>query len=244
MLVLSCHICETICSLLWDERLTAVGRKDYICGTKRISNYKYNFIISIMAVYYDIYPTPHPKEKECQEFHVRAVLGNPKSDSELLMSITHKCTITPSDIKGVLSALSDFIKEEISEGRRVHLDGIGYFYPTLTCGEHIEWQNISARKIELKNISFRAEMEILGELKREISFCAVQEKKHSQKHTIEDIIGMLNIYFEINEEIDRNGLQKLCCLTRTTSLRYLRKLMESGYLIRLGTIHAPRYTQA
>ena len=37
-----------------------------------------------------------------------------------------------------LDALSHFMGRELGEGRQVHLDGIGYFRPTLTCTEPVK----------------------------------------------------------------------------------------------------------
>lgn len=45
--------------------------------------------------------------------------------------ICKRCTVTSTDIVAVLDALSHAMQDEFLQGRRVHLQGIGYFHPTI-----------------------------------------------------------------------------------------------------------------
>ncbi|MCH3992688.1 MAG: HU family DNA-binding protein [Prevotella sp.] len=47
---------------------------------------------------------------------------------ELAGMITRRCTATEADTLAVLSALKDVMKEQLAEGRKVVLDGFGYFH--------------------------------------------------------------------------------------------------------------------
>ena len=47
---------------------------------------------------------------------------------ELADMITRRCTATEADTLAVLSALKDVMKDQLLEGRKVVLDGFGYFH--------------------------------------------------------------------------------------------------------------------
>ncbi len=47
---------------------------------------------------------------------------------ELADMITRRCTVTEADTLAVLSALKDVMKDQLLEGRKVVLDGFGYFH--------------------------------------------------------------------------------------------------------------------
>ena len=71
-----------------------------------------------------------------------------------------------TDVLAVLDALSHFVGRELGEGRQVHLDGIGYFVPTLTCtgtGGATETKRKST-KVKLKNITFRPDKALRSEI--------------------------------------------------------------------------------
>ncbi len=60
---------------------------------------------------------------------------------------------TETDVSAVLDALSHVMGEELSEGRQVHLDGIGYFYPTLKSEKGITREtDRKNEKVRLKGI--------------------------------------------------------------------------------------------
>lgn len=195
-----------------------------------------------MAINYDIYQTPTQNSRETNKFHARVVLGNPKSDKELIETINKRCTLTPSDIKGVLTALSDFIKDEMLEGHRVHLEGIGYLYPVITMNKEKNEKKIISQDITVKSISFRAEKEIINELKSKAEFCLSKRKNHSATYSDEDISITLRKYFEKNEEIDRATFQQLFSLTKSTSFKVLKRAIDMGIITQKGTHQYPRYT--
>ena len=72
---------------------------------------------------------------------------------------------THSVVSAVLDALSHFMGRELGEGRQVHLDGIGYFRPTLTCTEPVKVDTKrKSTKVKLKSITFRPDMALRSEV--------------------------------------------------------------------------------
>lgn len=88
-----------------------------------------------MAILFEWYETPVPNnetdETEKTTIHARITLNGKVGTDEIRRKIQKRSSLTETDVSAVLDALSHVMGEELSEGRQVHLDGIGYFYPTL-----------------------------------------------------------------------------------------------------------------
>ena len=89
-----------------------------------------------MAISFDWYENPvSPDKPEEKRFHPRIIANGQIDTKDLRSRIQSRCTLNEVDVTAVLDALSQVMGEELCEGRQVHLDGIGYFYPTLTATE-------------------------------------------------------------------------------------------------------------
>ena len=86
-----------------------------------------------MAILFDWYENPKTKDKQDEELtlHPRIRLNGSTGTAQLRRFIQEYCSLTETDVSAVLDALSHFMGRELGEGRQVHLDGIGYFRPTL-----------------------------------------------------------------------------------------------------------------
>ena len=83
----------------------------------------------------------------------------------------------------------------MGEGRQVHLDGIGYFYPTLTATEEISADTPRKNsKVKLKAIQFRSDKK----LKQSVGYIKIKQikrVKHSAKLSEIEIDMRLKEYF-------------------------------------------------
>ena len=79
--------------------------------------------------------------------------------------IQERCSLTETDVTAVLDALSHVLGQELGDGRQVHLDGIGYFHPTLKCIEEVTAETKRQNtKVRLKGIKFRADQALKNEV--------------------------------------------------------------------------------
>lgn len=196
-----------------------------------------------MPITYDLYTIPDPQDEENKLYHVRVVPSKPQTPKELEQTIEKRCTLTTTDVHASLIALSDIMKEELLHGRRVHLPGIGYFYLTITANpaDKKSMQKVRAPELEVKSIAFRPDKELMMDLKKEAKFEPTEYDTQSTKQTEISMMGILSDYFKDHSELDRSILQRLCGLTRSTALRWLKRLEEEGKLENFGNRHAPRY---
>lgn len=79
---------------------------------------------------FSVYNTPATKEKKSHPYPRVISRGTRKMD-RICYELSDSCSITSSDIKGVLEALSQYIGRELAEGYTVELEGLGHFSPSL-----------------------------------------------------------------------------------------------------------------
>lgn len=196
-----------------------------------------------MAILFEWYENPvAPGKPGKKRFHARIIYNGKLSTKELRAKIQQRCTLTETDVTAVLDALSHVMGEELGEGRQVHLDGIGYFRPTLTCTEEIA-ANTPRRntKVVLKGIRFRADQT----LKNSVGNVKVMQSKyanHSSKLVETDVDERLTEYFGKHQVMLRRDFERVCGMTRSTAVNRLRKLREDGKLDNIGLRTQPIYT--
>lgn len=149
-----------------------------------------------MAISFDWYENPvSPDKPEEKRFHPRIIANGQIDTKDLRSRIQSRCTLNEVDVTAVLDALSQVMGEELCEGRQVHLDGIGYFYPTLTATEEISADTPRRNtKVKLKGIQFRSDQK----LKNSVGHIKIKQMKriiHSPKLSETDIDSRLRKYF-------------------------------------------------
>lgn len=87
--------------------------------------------------------------------------------------ITSKSTYTPSDIRGMVSAITEFIGQSIAEGYSVKIDGLGIFTATLgfrpeaKSGEPDKDMRHKAPSVEIRSVKFRADNSLIRQMKQD-----------------------------------------------------------------------------
>ena len=183
-----------------------------------------------MAILFDWYENPvSPDQPKKKRFHPRIAYNGQVDTDEMRSKIQSRCTLNEVDVTAVLDALSQVMGEELGEGRQVHLDGIGYFYPTLTATEEIAADTPRRNmKIKLKAIRFRSDQK----LKNSIGLIKVKQLKknfHSSKLS------------EVEIDMQRRDFQSLCGMVRSTAMIHIRRICQEGKLQNLGLRNQPIY---
>ncbi len=196
-----------------------------------------------MAILFDWYETPKPADKQGEEktLHPRIKLNGSTGTDVLRRRIQEHSSLTETDVTAVLDALSHIMGEELAEGRQVHLDGIGYFYPCLTCtGPVTASTKHKLTTVKLKAIKFRADQT----LKNEFGPLRVKCLKGSlefKRLTNEEIDRRLTNYFKTHQFLRRTDFQELCGMPRSTAMRHLRRLRSEEKLENAGGLMQPIY---
>ena len=198
-----------------------------------------------MAISFDWYENPvSPDKPEEKRFHPRIIANGQIDTKDLRSRIQSRCTLNEVDVTAVLDALSQVMGEELCEGRQVHLDGIGYFYPTLTATEEIAADTPRRNtKVKLKGIQFRSDKK----LKNSVGHIKIKQMKriiHSPKLSETDIDNRLKKYFTDHQIMQRSDFQDITGMVRSTAMIHIRRLRTEGKLLNIGIPSQPIYVPA
>ena len=198
-----------------------------------------------MAISFDWYENPvSPDKPEEKRFHPRIIANGQIDTKDLRSRIQSRCTLNEVDVTAVLDALSQVMGEQLCEGRQVHLDGIGYFYPTLTATEEIAADTPRRNtKVKLKGIQFRSDQK----LKNSVGHIKIKQMKriiHSPKLSETDIDSRLKKYFTDHQIMQRSDFQDITGMVRSTAMIHIRRLRTKGKLLNIGIPSQPIYVPA
>ena len=198
-----------------------------------------------MAISFDWYENPvSPDKPEEKRVHPRIIANGQIDTKDLRSRIQSRCTLNEVDVTAVLDALSQVMGEELCEGRQVPLDGIGYFYPTLTATEEIAADTPRRNtKVKLKGIQFRSDQK----LKNSVGHIKIKQMKriiHSPKLSETDIDSRLRKYFTDHQIMQRSDFQDITGMVRSTAMIHIRRLRTKGKLLNIGIPSQPIYVPA
>ena len=133
-----------------------------------------------MAVQFELYKTPMPKEKKNKvRYHARPISYETVNTEKLVYRIHERCSLSPSDVIATLEELKYEVAQCLKEGKKVHIDGLGYLQVTLSCEEEIrDPKDKRVHKVKLKAIKFKADKELKAELS-DMEFHRSKYRPHS-----------------------------------------------------------------
>lgn len=198
-----------------------------------------------MDAQFEFYLTPQPKPDSEERYHARIVGARTVGMGELAEMIQGRCTVTSADTKAVLAALSDVMVEVMSEGNRIHLSELGYFYPTLECDAVSHPDEATAGDVRFKSVRFMPEASLKKRMKAGMKLRKSRQSGfHSRKCSDEEMDGILRRHFASNPTITRKTFGELCGLKRCAALQWITRLVEEGRLVNVGTARMPVYMPA
>lgn len=194
-----------------------------------------------MSLLYEFYRNPQSDENEKRKYHPRVITTGRVDTEQLARDIQQSCSLTRSDVKGMLAALADKMAQYLSEGKRVYLEDIGYFKVNLECNQEItEIDDKGVGKVSFKSISFRAD-ERLKKIMKRTKIYRSNLKPHSMPMSSEEIEAKLTEHFATNAFITRREFQFLCQLLKPTACRIIKRLVEEGKLKNIASSRSPVY---
>lgn len=198
-----------------------------------------------MAILYDWYENPSESDdSEEKGLHPRIFLNGKVGTDKLCRMIHGRSSLSVGDVKNAFEMLAQICGEELREGREVHIEGLGYFAPILRSTQKVTRSTKNKwSKMELKTIGFRPDARLRGEL---VGAKASRSKyaRHSESLSEVEIDMRLKEYFADHDVMLRYDFQEVCCMTRTTANRHLRRLLEEGKLRNIGKRMQPIYVAA
>ena len=198
-----------------------------------------------MAILYDWYENPgESDDSEEKGLHPRIFLNGKVGTDKLCRMIHGRSSLSVGDVKNAFEMLAQICGEELREGREVHIEGLGYFAPILRSTQKVTRSTKNKwSKMELKTIGFRPDARLRGALAG-VKASRSKYARHSESLSEVEIDMRLKEYFADHDVMLRYDFQEVCCMTRTTANRHLRRLLEEGKLRNIGKRMQPIYVAA
>ena len=188
-----------------------------------------------MAIEYDFYKT-HGALADKSPYHVRTVDHDTVDTETLIKRIQQGTTLTIPDLKGAISALSQEITHHLKEGRKVYLEGLGYFSLSID-GEVVTDKN---DKLHLKNprvrtVKFLPEEQMMKQM-GELSFsCQGHKGRHSQPQSETSIAEAIQQLLAEKPVFTARDFFKAANVTSATGYRILKKWVAERKIQNIGT---------
>ncbi len=193
-----------------------------------------------MGALYDFFRTPQPKNKDKVRYHARVVVRNTIKTKDIARKIASRSTIKEGDVIGTLVELAKILRDELPEGRSVHIDGIGSFRISAQSPSVRSTKEIRAESIQYKGIVFTPEKELTRKLKA-TKFEKTPYSHRSLNLSDLEIDAKLTDFFTDHDYITTAEMRALCGLSYMTALRRLQERVEDGRLTHPGHRRAPFY---
>lgn len=197
----------------------------------------------IMAIKYEI-QTIRNSEGSGKERRFARIFGHePMTAEQIENFIQDNCSLTRSDVRSALVALSDCMLHELRSGNRFYLPGIGYFALSvdLDMPENLPNEKARADYITLRSVRFQPERSLVKKVGQGMRFERAQFSTLSRQYNEEDIVAGLRSFFENHIFLTRRNMEQEFGLRPSTARRWLRRLEEKSVLRREGAKNSPIY---
>lgn len=191
-----------------------------------------------MSAFFDTYKSP-PRKDGKVSIHPRLVSPNRFSSAQMMSEQEHATTLTRHDLRAALSAVSAYLTAQLSEGGRVHLDGIGTFSIVPHFSEpKFDGDKVNGKDVTFKRIVFTPTRRMQQDIKASIHF---EHHQGYHGHEVDEANAMLLLreYFLLNHSISVREFGRLAKVCTTQARQLLLSLMEKGRLTRrrIGTAY-------
>ncbi len=179
-----------------------------------------------------IYKTPGNKQgggASC----ARVVTRDTKRMNELCKYISECSSVSSSDIKGVLEALTCYIGRELSDGYSVELEGLGHFSPSVKSKEVVDREGNIKSRASIHGVNFRCSARLKEMVKKN---APILVKRENLPHTgIEGRKAKMLSYLERNPYINLTGYACLNHCTRYRAGEDIKQFIKENQLTSVGS---------
>ena len=197
-----------------------------------------------MAIPFEFYANPTPDPQAPKRYHPRVVARGTVSLKEIVDTVSARCTLNAADVHAAVTAIEQVVSENLANGYRVRLDGLGAFSLTLSAPEVADPTKVRAQNVEVKSVTFAPDKSFVAHSQKQ-GFERSAEKPHSADVTIDQVKTLVAEFLGTNTFVRRADIERLAGLTKSTAQRMVKTLLRSGFLRNVsGDEHHPLYALA
>lgn len=193
---------------------------------------------------FDIYESPGNGEKK--KYHVRTTNRQTLDSDDLMREAEQRSSVTCADWTAVVEGLVDTLMEHLSEGKRIHINKLGYFSVGIGSTEDEDPKAMTRRTVQVTGVNFQPEKDFLKHIKSKANFVRDRYKSHTADLSPIEVDDLLTEYFKSHRSMTRAQFQQLCGMTRSTAYRRLTALVQGEHpsLLCKGHKNATTYIPA
>lgn len=167
----------------------------------------------------------------------------PLSADELANEISEASTVTPADVKAVMSEISRIAKHELLLGARFYLPEIGYLSLSVGCKQPSEVKDgkITGKDVFVKGLNFRPETKFLDHIKRRAKFEKSDFSTISRRYSEDALWKRVESYLQTNRYLT---VREMCAefgMSVYMAKKWLARFVDSGKLIEDDARHLKVY---
>lgn len=196
-----------------------------------------------MAIKYEIHYLPNAGGTDETRRFARIFEGPALDDKQMTERIAENSSLRASEVAAVLMNLRDAIEEDLRRGRRVNIPGIGYLSLSadLNMDETKPDSKVRADYVRVRGINFRPNADLLKQVKTHARFEKSQMTSRSYPFSEDSLKEKIREYMETHRTINRRVLETDFHIRKQTALNWLKRLVDSGFLVKEGARTAPVY---
>ena len=196
-----------------------------------------------MAIKYEIHYLPNAGGNDETRRFAHIFKEPAMSDKQMIERIAKHSCLGEGEVSAVLMRLRDIIEEDLKDGRRVNIPEIGYLSLSadLNMDELKPDSKVRADYVSVKGIKFRPNADLLKQVKHHTHFEKSQYTSRSYPFSENTLKEKIKEYLKVHRSINRRTLEIEFHIRKQTALNWLKKLVDSGFLIKEGSRTAPVY---
>ena len=196
-----------------------------------------------MAIKYEIHYLPNAGGNDETRRFAHIFEEPAMDDKQMIERIAKHSCLGEGEVSAVLMRLRDIIEEDLKDGRRVNIPEIGYLSLSadLNMDDLKPDSKVRADYVSVKGIKFRPNADLLKQVKRHTHFEKSQYTSRSYPFSENTLKEKIKEYLKVHRSINRRTLEIEFHIRKQTALNWLKKLVDSGFLIKEGSRTAPVY---
>lgn len=192
-----------------------------------------------MNIKYEIHTLKNAGGEGVERKYVVLRHYKPLSENEMEQRIQNSCTLTAGDVKAVLSELRAIAVEQLREGNRFCIPGIGWLSLTTRLDKKAQKKGykITGKDIYPKAIQLDTDGKFFNDVVSGIGFEKSQYSTRSQAYSEEDLWKKIAAYLSKKGFISSPLLQREFGLSRYYADKWISIFLKKGKIHKTGTAH-------
>lgn len=189
-----------------------------------------------MTAKYQFFKTPRQENKPGEQaaLHARIVESSTVRMDDLCERVSMRTTFQEGEVRGIAVTLIEEMVNAMKNGDKVEIDGLGTFYPTLSCPPVSDPKEIRAESIHFSRVVFRG----CQQLRKSMRTMHVERSAYSSRKAT-DCPGetrrqRILDYLEKEGQVQSSDCMRVNHCSRYMAQHDLKALYEEGRILRIG----------